>query len=129
MRIAHIILSRGFAGSERATAELCNAQSRTHDVLLIIRRGHANAAGITIRQWVDPGVRIVEVGNWLPRAGISREPFYIYSGNARLSERLLQQGGTGVDLGWSDGRKQELRAGWHQSSRSGCSRTIRSYSG
>ena len=47
-----------------------------------------------------------------PRAGISREPFYIYSGNARLSERLLQQGGTGVDLGWSDGRKQELRAGW-----------------
>ena len=63
MRIAHIILSRGFAGSERATAELCNAQSRTHDVLLIIRRGHANAAGITIRQWVDPGVRIVEVGN------------------------------------------------------------------
>ena len=24
----------------------------------------------------------------------------------------MQQGGTGVDLGWSDGRKQELRAGW-----------------
>jgi NTE family protein len=47
-----------------------------------------------------------------PRAGISREPFYIYSGNSRLSERLLQQGGPGADVGWSDGRKQELRAGW-----------------
>jgi NTE family protein len=47
-----------------------------------------------------------------PRAGISREPFYIYSGNERLSERLLQQGGPGADVGWSDGREQELRAGW-----------------
>jgi NTE family protein len=47
-----------------------------------------------------------------PRAGISREPFYIYSGNSRLSERLLQLAGTGADAGWSDGRKQELRAGW-----------------
>ena len=93
MRIAHIILSRGFAGSERATAELCNAQSRTHDVLLIIRRGHANAAGITIRQWVDPGVRIVEVGNWLPRVGISRalkdfKPDVVH-GHLRRSTRML----------------------------------------
>ena len=47
-----------------------------------------------------------------PRAGISREPFYIYSGNTRLSERLLQLGGPGVDAGWSDSRRQELRAGW-----------------
>ena len=93
MRIAHIILSQGFAGSERATAELCNAQSRSHDVLLIIRRGHANAAGITIRQWVDPGVRIVEVGNWLPRAGIARalkdfKPDVVH-GHLRRSTRML----------------------------------------
>ena len=47
-----------------------------------------------------------------PRAGISREPFYIYSGNTRLSERQLQLVGPGVDMGWSDSRKQELRAGW-----------------
>ena len=47
-----------------------------------------------------------------PRAGISREPFYIYSGNTRLSERLLQQGGPGADIGWSDSRKNELRVGW-----------------
>jgi NTE family protein len=47
-----------------------------------------------------------------PRAGISRQPFYIYSGNTRLSERLLQQGGAAADAGWSNGRSQEVRAGW-----------------
>jgi NTE family protein len=47
-----------------------------------------------------------------PRAGITREPFYIYSGNTRLAERELDSGGAGGDLGWSDGRSQEVRAGW-----------------
>jgi NTE family protein len=47
-----------------------------------------------------------------PRAGITREPFYIYSGNTRLAERELDSGGTGGDLGWSNGRNQEVRAGW-----------------
>jgi NTE family protein len=47
-----------------------------------------------------------------PRANIVRTPYYIYSGNTRLSERLAQFGGTGADIGWSNGRAQELRAGW-----------------
>ncbi len=47
-----------------------------------------------------------------PRANITRTPYYIYSGNTRLSERLEQSGGLGADVGWSDGRDQELRAGW-----------------
>jgi NTE family protein len=47
-----------------------------------------------------------------PRASINREPFYIYSGNTRLAERELDTGGTGGDLGWSNGRDQEVRAGW-----------------
>jgi NTE family protein len=49
-----------------------------------------------------------------PRAGITRTPYYIYNGdtNDRLSERLLQQGGTGIDAGWTNNRTQELRAGW-----------------
>lgn len=93
MRIAHIILSRGFAGSERATAEMCNAQSRSHEVLLIIKRGHANAAGISIRQWLDSGVRVAEVGNWLPRRDISRalEDFRpdIIHAHLRRSTRML----------------------------------------
>ena len=47
-----------------------------------------------------------------PRANITRTPYYIYSGNTRLSERLAQFGGAGADIGWSDGSNQELRAGW-----------------
>lgn len=47
-----------------------------------------------------------------PRAGITRMPYYIYSGNTQLSERLAQFAGAGADLGWSDGRNQELRVGW-----------------
>ncbi len=47
-----------------------------------------------------------------PRANITRTPYYIYSGNTRLSERLDQNMGGGADVGWSDGRTQEIRAGW-----------------
>jgi NTE family protein len=47
-----------------------------------------------------------------PRAGIIRTPYYIYSGNIRLSQRQSQFFGPGGDFGWSDGSRQELRAGW-----------------
>jgi NTE family protein len=47
-----------------------------------------------------------------PRANITRTPYYIYSGNTRLSERLDQSAGGGADFGWSNGRTQEFRAGW-----------------
>ncbi|MDQ2925518.1 MAG: patatin-like phospholipase family protein [Acidobacteriota bacterium] len=47
-----------------------------------------------------------------PRANITRQPYYIYSGDRRLSERQSQMAGGGGDIGWSDGRMQELRAGW-----------------
>jgi NTE family protein len=47
-----------------------------------------------------------------PRIEISRQPYYIYNGNTRLSERQLQSGGAGVDAGWGNGRDQELRVGW-----------------
>jgi glycosyltransferase involved in cell wall biosynthesis len=93
MRIAHMILSRGFAGSERATAEMCNAQCARHEVLLIIKRGHANRRGVSIRQWVEPRVQIVEVGDWLPRAGIAQaiESFRpdIIHAHLRRSTRML----------------------------------------
>ena len=47
------------------------------------------------------------------RAGIARQPYYIYNGaNYRVAERQYQEGGVGADAGWSDGRKKELRAGW-----------------
>jgi NTE family protein len=55
--------------------------------------------------------------NWVgvfiaPRANLTRTPYYIYSGNTRLSERLDQTSGGGLDIGWSNGRSQEVRAGW-----------------
>lgn len=47
-----------------------------------------------------------------PRANLTREPFYIYNGDYRVSERQSQFGGFGADVGWGDGRTQEARAGW-----------------
>jgi len=47
-----------------------------------------------------------------PRFDFSHDPFYIYSGNIRLSERELDTTGGGGDLGWSDGKFSELRGGW-----------------
>jgi NTE family protein len=47
-----------------------------------------------------------------PKMGITRTPYYIYSGNTRLAERQSQFFGPALDLGWSNGSTQELRAGW-----------------
>ncbi len=47
-----------------------------------------------------------------PRTDVLRTPYYIYSGSTRLSERELDTVGGGADAGWSDGKFQELRAGW-----------------
>jgi len=48
-----------------------------------------------------------------PRIDFDRTPYYIYnSANYRLSERQAQFAGGGGDFGWSDSRRQELRAGW-----------------
>jgi NTE family protein len=47
-----------------------------------------------------------------PHLNLLREPFYIYQNQIRLSERQLQNAGGGIDLGWSNQRTQELRAGW-----------------
>ncbi len=47
-----------------------------------------------------------------PRVNFTREPFYIYQGNYRVSERQSQFAGPAADVGWSDGRYSELRVGW-----------------
>lgn len=47
-----------------------------------------------------------------PRADVTREPFYIYQGNYRVSERQSQFAGGGLDLGWGNGRDEEIRFGW-----------------
>jgi len=88
-----MILSRGFAGSERATAEMCNSHCGRHNILLILKRGHAGRNGVSIRQWLDPNVEVIEVGNWLPRAEIAAaltrfRPDVIHA-HLRRSTRML----------------------------------------
>jgi len=61
MRVMHVILSRGFAGSERAAAESCAALSRGHEVALVVRSDHRNSAGISVVDALEPGVQVFEV--------------------------------------------------------------------
>ncbi|MFT7561487.1 MAG: glycosyltransferase involved in cell wall biosynthesis [Flavobacteriales bacterium] len=60
LNIVHLILSRGFAGSERSTAESCNEQVCDHEVALIIRRDHRKN-GNSIVDKLDPRVKVIEV--------------------------------------------------------------------
>lgn len=63
MKIVHVILSRGFAGSERSTAESCNSQvERGHEVLLIVRRSHRHR-GQSICDHVAPAVQVQAVND------------------------------------------------------------------
>jgi len=61
LRVMQVILSRGFAGSERAVAESCNAMCAEHAVTLVIREDHRSAGGASIRDHLDPRVRVVEL--------------------------------------------------------------------
>jgi glycosyltransferase involved in cell wall biosynthesis len=65
MRIMHVILSRGFAGSERYAAELASFQSALHDVTLIVRRSHRSRFGTSIVDAVCDRVRVSAVPTWL----------------------------------------------------------------
>lgn len=47
-----------------------------------------------------------------PHVGILRQPFPIYRNQLRLAERQLQSFSTGADLGLTNQRTQELRAGY-----------------
>jgi glycosyltransferase involved in cell wall biosynthesis len=64
MRIMHVILSRGFAGSERYAAELASFQSVEHDVALLVRRTHRSALGMSIVDAVSDRVKVTAVPTW-----------------------------------------------------------------
>ncbi len=49
-----------------------------------------------------------------PHVGLLRQSYPIYTGNVRVAERALQRAGGGVDVGWTDRSKQELRVGWEE---------------
>lgn len=66
LRVMHVILSRGFAGSERAAAESCAALAGRHAVALVVRSDHRGPGGASIRDELAPGVEVFEVP---PRVG------------------------------------------------------------
>ena len=71
LRLLHVILTRGFAGSERAAAETCNGLARRHDVALAVRRDHCDAAGASVRDYVDPSVTVFELPpRWRTRTAL-----------------------------------------------------------
>jgi glycosyltransferase involved in cell wall biosynthesis len=61
LRVMHVILSRGFAGSERAAAESCAALAGRHAVALVVRSDHREPGGPSIRDELAPGIEVFEV--------------------------------------------------------------------
>jgi len=71
LRLMHVILSRGFAGSERAAAEACNALVESHDVAIVLRSDHRSPSGASIRDALDERVEVFELPPYLgTRAGL-----------------------------------------------------------
>lgn len=71
LRILQVILSRGFAGSERAVAETCNALGAEHDVGVILRRDDRAGGGASIRDHLDRGVQLIDVPPlWFTRSAL-----------------------------------------------------------
>lgn len=62
MKIAHIILTHSFAGSERYAIELANLQAEQHDVTVILHKRGAETRSNAIAQHVSPKVNIKLVG-------------------------------------------------------------------
>jgi glycosyltransferase involved in cell wall biosynthesis len=61
LRVLHVILSRGFAGSERAAAEACAALAGRHDVALVVRSDHRDHLGVSLLDQLEPGIQVFEV--------------------------------------------------------------------
>jgi glycosyltransferase involved in cell wall biosynthesis len=61
LRVLNVILSRGFAGSERAALEACAALSRRHDVALVVRSDHRDRTGVSLLDEIEPGIQVFEV--------------------------------------------------------------------
>ena len=101
LRIMQVILSSGFAGSERAAAEACNAMCGGHDVALVLRSDHRSAGGASIRDHLDSRVEVIEVppGLWRTRRRLADairawQPDVIHT-HLRRGTRFVAQIGAG----------------------------------
>ena len=61
LRVMNVILSRGFAGSERAAVEACAALSQRHDVALVVRSDHRDRSGVSLLDELQAGIQVFEV--------------------------------------------------------------------
>lgn len=100
LNIVHVILSRGFAGSERSTAESCNQQCRDNRVTLVVRRDHRRH-GASIVDHVDSKVQVIELPSLLftrfhlARALADINPDIVHA-HLRRSTRLVAKVRTGA---------------------------------
>lgn len=68
MRIAHVLLTRNFGGTERHVVELTSAQAAAgHEVHLVLRRKAGRQSSDALGHRVDPAVRIHYVADWIAR--------------------------------------------------------------
>jgi glycosyltransferase involved in cell wall biosynthesis/UDP:flavonoid glycosyltransferase YjiC (YdhE family) len=61
LRVLNVILSRGFAGSERAAIEACAALAGRHDVALVVRSDHRDRMGVSLLDQLQPGIEVFQV--------------------------------------------------------------------
>lgn len=61
LKIIHVLFSKGFAGTERSTAESCNHQSLNHDVVLVCGTKPERKSGASILRNLNSNVKIIQV--------------------------------------------------------------------
>lgn len=66
MKITHVILTSRFAGSERYAIELANAQSKTHEVSIVISPQAAKSEPQALLHRIDSAVKVYILSNRLP---------------------------------------------------------------
>jgi len=100
LNIVHVLLSRGFAGSERSTAESCNQQCQQNRVTLVVRKDHRRN-GASVVDHVDERVQVIEVPSllftqfFLARAIAEIKPDIVHA-HLRRSTRLVARVRTGA---------------------------------
>lgn len=98
LKIVHVLLSRGFSGSERSTAESCNAQCGRHEVHLVLRRDHRRA-GASVVDHLDPRVVVHTLparlfSGWVLARLVRRLSPDVIHAHLRRSTRLTARLGT-----------------------------------
>lgn len=61
LKIIHVLFSKGFAGTERSTAESCNFQSLSHDVVLVCSTQPERKSGASILKNIHSNVKVIQI--------------------------------------------------------------------